>query len=84
MLLFASVHDLLLSGVAHPLADFYPSVVGRDAARRDLCERFAAEWLRHRGLAWAVDLLPEPQSDPLAGGREDTGQLPLALKDMTP
>lgn len=47
-------------------------------------ERFAAEWLRHRGLAWAVDLLPEPQSDPLAGRREDAGQLPLALKDMTP
>lgn len=47
-------------------------------------EHFAAEWLRHRGLAWAVDLLPEPQSDPLAGRREDAGQLPLALKDMTP
>ena len=45
---------------------------------------FAAEWLRHRGLAWAVELLPEPQSDPLAGHREDTGQLPLALKDMIP
>ena len=47
-------------------------------------ERFAAEWLRHRGLAWAVDLLPEPQLDPLAGRREDAGQLPLALKDTTP
>ena len=45
---------------------------------------FAAEWLRHRGCAWAVELLPEPQSDPLAGGREDAGQLPLALKDTTP
>ena len=44
----------------------------------------AAEWLRHRGLAWAVDLLPEPQPDPLAGRREDAGQLPPALKDMTP
>ncbi|WP_066698745.1 conjugal transfer protein TrbE [Sphingobium amiense] len=47
-------------------------------------ERFAAEWLRHRGLAWAVELLPEPQPDPLAGRREDAGQLPLALKDMAP
>ena len=47
-------------------------------------ERFAAEWLRHRGLAWAVDLLPEPQPDPLAGRRGDAGQFPLALKDMTP
>jgi len=47
-------------------------------------EHFAAEWLRHRGLAWAVDLLPDPQPDPLAGRREDAGQLPLALKDMTP
>ncbi|MFZ5666622.1 MAG: conjugal transfer protein TrbE [Pseudomonadota bacterium] len=45
---------------------------------------FAAEWLRHRGCAWAVELLPEPQPDPLAGNREDTGQLPLALKDMIP
>jgi type IV secretion system protein TrbE len=45
---------------------------------------FAAEWLRHRGCAWAVELLPEPQPDPLAGGREDAGQLPLALKDTTP
>ena len=24
---------------------------------------FAAEWLRHRGCAWAVELLPEPPSD---------------------
>ena len=24
---------------------------------------FAAEWLRHRGCAWAVELLPEPESD---------------------
>ena len=47
-------------------------------------ERFAAEWLRHRGLAWAVDLLPEPQPDPLAGRREDASQLHLALKDTTP
>ena len=45
---------------------------------------FAAEWLRHRGCAWAVELLPEPQPDPLAGRREDTGQLALALKDMIP
>jgi len=45
---------------------------------------FAAEWLRHRGCAWAVELLPEPQPDPLAGHREDTGQFPLALKDMIP
>ncbi|WP_394439594.1 conjugal transfer protein TrbE [Sphingobium naphthae] len=45
---------------------------------------FAAEWLRHRGCAWAVELLPEPHPDPLAGGREVTGQLPLALKDTTP
>ncbi|MBN9506899.1 MAG: conjugal transfer protein TrbE [Altererythrobacter sp.] len=47
-------------------------------------EHFAAEWLRHRGCAWAIELLPEPQPDPLAGRREDTGQLPLAMKDMTP
>ena len=45
---------------------------------------FAAEWLRHRGCAWAVELLPEPQPDPLAGRREDAGQIPLALKDTTP
>ena len=45
---------------------------------------FASEWLRHRGCAWAVELLPAPQPDPLAGGREDAGQLPLALKDTTP
>ena len=45
---------------------------------------FAAEWLRHRGCAWAVELLPEPQPDPLAGRREDTGQFPLAVKDMIP
>jgi type IV secretion system protein VirB4 len=28
-------------------------------------------------LAWAVELLPDPQPDPLAGNREDAGQLPL-------
>jgi len=26
-------------------------------------ERFVAEWLRHRGCAWAVELLPEPVFD---------------------
>ncbi len=26
-------------------------------------ERFAAEWLRHRGLAWAVELLPPSQQE---------------------
>jgi len=38
---------------------------------------FASEWLRHRGCAWAVELLPAPQPDPLAAGREDAGQPPL-------
>lgn len=36
VLLFASVHDLLLEGADHPLAAFYPSVVGMASARRDL------------------------------------------------
>ena len=35
VLLFAAVHDLLLSGVEHPLAAFYRSVVG-DAVRPDV------------------------------------------------
>lgn len=30
-LLFGTVHDLLLSGVPHPLRDFYPSIVGSAA-----------------------------------------------------
>ena len=54
----------------------------RRAGRDPRPRRFAAEWLRHRGLGRAVDLLPEPQPDPLAGRREDAGQLPPALKDM--
>ena len=37
VLLFACVHDLLLSGVAHPLAAFYGSIAGPDA-RRDVDE----------------------------------------------
>jgi len=32
---------------------------------------FAAEWLRHRGCAWAVDLLPASQPPSPASGRED-------------
>ena len=30
---------------------------------------FAAEWLRHRGCAWAVDLLPASQPPSPASGR---------------
>ena len=41
VLLFACVHDLLLSGVAHPLAAFYRSIVG-DAARDDVDQSAAA------------------------------------------
>ncbi len=36
VLLFASVHDLLLAGADHPLAAFYRSVVDEDRVRRDI------------------------------------------------
>mgnify|MGYP001379968903 FL=1 len=36
---------------------------------------FAAQWLRHRGLDWAVDLLPEP--DPLTASIPSGALLPL-------
>ncbi|WP_116968993.1 conjugal transfer protein TrbE [Blastomonas sp. UPD001] len=32
--------------------------------------RFAAEWLRHRGLGWAADLLPAPEPTPADRDRE--------------
>jgi len=41
VLLFACVHDLLLSGVTHPLAAFYPSVAGT-GARTDVAAAPAA------------------------------------------
>ncbi|QUT05488.1 conjugal transfer protein TrbE [Sphingobium phenoxybenzoativorans] len=34
-----------------------------DIIETDGAAAFAAEWLRHRGCAWAVELLPEPPSD---------------------
>jgi type IV secretion system protein VirB4 len=37
-------------------------------------ERFADEWLRHRGLGWAADLLPEPEPQPAASDREVAGR----------
>ncbi|MBX7484045.1 conjugal transfer protein TrbE [Qipengyuania qiaonensis] len=34
-------------------------------------EAFAAQWLRHRGLAWAIDLLPASEPPSPAPDRED-------------
>ena len=34
-------------------------------------DHFAAEWLRHRGCAWAIDLLPASETPSPAPGRED-------------
>ncbi|SNS97896.1 conjugal transfer protein TrbE [Sphingopyxis indica] len=36
---------------------------------------FAAEWLRHRGCAWAIDLLPASESSSPARDREDAHPL---------
>ncbi|GAA3741204.1 DUF2332 domain-containing protein [Plantactinospora mayteni] len=50
-LFFGAAHYLLLAGVAHPLRDFYPSLVGSSAAEpadagpvlRDFCRRYRTE-----------------------------------------
>ncbi len=34
-------------------------------------DAFAVEWLRHRGCAWAIDLLPASQTSSSASDRED-------------
>ncbi len=41
-LLFAAVHDVLLSGADDPLAEYYPSVGGTRPVGADTTERFAA------------------------------------------
>ena len=40
VLLFAAVHDLLLAGVAHPLAAFYRSVTFQPAIEKDVAQAF--------------------------------------------
>lgn len=47
-LLLALVHDLLLSGVEHPLSDWYPTVSGRPPAHGDPFPPFADLVLAHR------------------------------------
>ena len=42
VLLFAATHDLLLAGIAHPLARFYRSVARDDELRDDVEHAFAA------------------------------------------
>ena len=38
------------------------------------CADFAARWLRHRGLAWAAELLPAPSPLLKPGPRSDQSQ----------
>jgi type IV secretion system protein VirB4 len=52
-----------------PLLRRPTSSASPSSSRPTAASGFAAEWLRHRGLAWAIDLLPEPQLIRMEPGR---------------